>query len=72
MSGWPRVARAACRSVQITAAPFVVQYVLMASFVWIMGLSVRVPRGQRLPLLFRALLLFVFTWSTTEGSPRSS
>jgi drug/metabolite transporter (DMT)-like permease len=47
---------------QITAARFVVQCVLMAPFVWAMRLSLRVPREQRLSLVFRAVLLFVSTF----------
>lgn len=47
---------------QITAARFIVQCVLMAPFVWIMGLSLRVARRQWLALLFRAGLLFVSTF----------
>jgi drug/metabolite transporter (DMT)-like permease len=47
---------------QITAARFVVQCVLMAPFVWAMGLTVRVPREQWPALLFRAVLLFVSTF----------
>ena len=47
---------------QITAARFIVQCALMAPFVWIMGLSLRVARGQWLALLARAALLFVATF----------
>ncbi|MFA8385901.1 MAG: DMT family transporter [Pelagibaca sp.] len=47
---------------QITAARFVVQCVLMAPFVWLMGLSLSVPRAQWAALLFRAALLFVSTF----------
>ena len=47
---------------QITAARFVVQCVLMAPFVWIMGLSMRVAKGQWLALLFRAMLLLGSTF----------
>ena len=47
---------------QITTARFVVQCVLMAPFVWMMGLPFRVPREQWFALLFRALLLFVSTF----------
>ncbi len=47
---------------QITAARFVVQCALMAPFVWIMGLSLRVARGQWLALLFRAALLLGSTF----------
>lgn len=47
---------------QITAARFVVQCILMAPFIWVMGLSLRVARGQRLALLFRAILLLVATF----------
>src|SRR6056297_1989930 len=47
---------------QITAARFIVQCVLMAPFVWMMGLSWRVARRQWIPLLLRAFLLFVSTF----------
>ena len=47
---------------QITAARFVVQCVLMAPFVLVMGLSMRVAKGQWLALLFRAVLLLVSTF----------
>jgi drug/metabolite transporter (DMT)-like permease len=47
---------------QITTARFIVQCALMAPFVWIMGLSLRVARGQWLALLARAALLFVATF----------
>ena len=47
---------------QITTARFVVQCALMAPFIWFMGLSLRVARGQWLALLFRAVLLFVATF----------
>jgi drug/metabolite transporter (DMT)-like permease len=47
---------------QITAARFIVQCALMAPFVWIMGLSLRIARGQWLALLARAALLFVATF----------
>lgn len=47
---------------QITAARFVVQCVLMAPVVWLMGLSVRVAPRHWLPLVARALLLFVSTF----------
>ncbi len=47
---------------QITTARFVVQCVLMAPFVWIMGLSLRVPRAQWLALFFRAVFLLVSTF----------
>ncbi len=47
---------------QITAARFIVQCVLMAPFVWMMGLSLQVERRQWFPLLFRAILLFVSTF----------
>ena len=41
---------------QITAARFIVQCVLMAPFVWMMGLSLRVARGQWLAQrVFRVL-----------------
>jgi drug/metabolite transporter (DMT)-like permease len=47
---------------QITAARFVVQCALMAPFIWVMGLSLRVARGQWWALLFRAALLLVATF----------
>lgn len=47
---------------QITATRFIVQCVLMAPVVWIMGLSLHVARGQWLALVFRAVLLFVSTF----------
>ncbi|WP_093033736.1 DMT family transporter [Ruegeria marina] len=47
---------------QITAARFVVQCALMAPFVWLMGLSLRVARAQWPALLFRAMLLLVSTF----------
>jgi drug/metabolite transporter (DMT)-like permease len=47
---------------QITAARFVGQCALMAPFVWIMGLSLRVARAQWPALVFRAVLLLVSTF----------
>jgi drug/metabolite transporter (DMT)-like permease len=47
---------------QITTARFLVQCVLMAPFVRVMRLSLRVPREQWLALMFRAVLLFVSTF----------
>lgn len=47
---------------QITAARFVVQCVLMAPFVWLMGLSLRVASGQWLAVTLRAALLLVATF----------
>ncbi len=47
---------------QITAARFVVQCTLMAPFVWIMGLSLRVARGDLMVLVFRSLLLLFATF----------
>ena len=47
---------------QITAARFIVQCALMAPFIRIMGLSMRVARGQWLPLISRALLLLCATF----------
>jgi drug/metabolite transporter (DMT)-like permease len=47
---------------QITAARFVVQSALMAPVVAIMGLSLRVARGQWLALSFRAVFLLVATF----------
>lgn len=47
---------------QITAARFVVQCVLMAPFLLIMGLSLRVARGHWLALVSRALLLLFATF----------
>ena len=47
---------------QITAARFLVQCVLMAPFLWVMGLSIKVARGQWLALVARALLLLFATF----------
>lgn len=47
---------------QITAARFIVQCILMAPFVWMMGLSLRVAQGHWLALLFRAMLLLGSTF----------
>jgi len=47
---------------QITAARFLVQCGLMAPFVWILGLSLRVAREQWLALAFRAVLLVASTF----------
>ena len=47
---------------QITAARFIVQCVLMAPFIWVMGLSLRVARGRWLALMLRALFLLVATF----------
>ena len=47
---------------QITAARFIVQCALMAPVVLIMGLSLRVARGQWLALIFRAALLLGSTF----------
>lgn len=47
---------------QITTARFLVQCVLMAPFVRVMRLSLRVPREQWLALMFRAVLLLVSTF----------
>ena len=47
---------------QITAARFVVQCALMAPFIWSLGLSLHVPRGQWSPLILRALLLLIATF----------
>ena len=47
---------------QITAARFIVQCLLMAPFVWVMGLSLTVPRQQWLALTVRSLLLFTSTF----------
>ncbi len=47
---------------QITAARFIVQCALMAPFVWIMGLSLRVARAQWLALVFRSALLLIATF----------
>ncbi len=47
---------------QITAARFVGQCALMAPFVWLMGLTLRVARGQWLALVMRALFLLVSTF----------
>ncbi|WP_254452977.1 DMT family transporter [Ruegeria atlantica] len=47
---------------QITAARFIVQCALMAPFIWIMGLSLRVARSELLVLIFRSLLLLFATF----------
>ena len=47
---------------QITAARFIIQCLLMAPVVWIMGLSLRVPPGKWPALTLRALLLFTSTF----------
>jgi len=47
---------------QITAARFVVQCLLMAPVVWMMGLTLRVARGQLLALVLRAVFLLVSTF----------
>lgn len=47
---------------QITAARFVVQCVLMAPIIGIMGLPLRVARGQWSPLILRASLLLFATF----------
>ena len=47
---------------QITAARFILQCVLVAPFIWAMGVSLRVPKGHFLALVARALLLLVATF----------
>ena len=47
---------------QITAARFALQCALMAPFILSLGLSLRVPRAQWLPLILRALLLLFATF----------
>lgn len=47
---------------QITGARFIVQCLLMAPVVWVMGLSLKVPHRKWLPLTVRALLLFASTF----------
>lgn len=47
---------------QITAARFVVQCILMAPFILAMDVPVRVPKGQMLTLIARALLLLFATF----------
>jgi drug/metabolite transporter (DMT)-like permease len=47
---------------QITAARFVVQCALMAPFIWIMGLTLRVARSQLVALAIRSLLLLFATF----------
>jgi drug/metabolite transporter (DMT)-like permease len=47
---------------QITAARFIVQCVLMAPFIWLMGVSLRVPKGQLMTLIARAALLVFATF----------
>lgn len=47
---------------QITAIRFVIQCILMAPFIWAMGLSLHVPPGQLMALTARALLLLAATF----------
>lgn len=47
---------------QVTAARFIVQCALMAPLLWVMGLSLRVPRRQWVALVLRAVFLFVSTF----------
>jgi drug/metabolite transporter (DMT)-like permease len=47
---------------QIAAVRFIVQCVIMAPFIWIMGLSLRVARRQWLALVSRATLLLFATF----------
>ena len=47
---------------QITTVRFIVQCVLMAPFIWIMGLSLRVAKAQWLALSCRAVFLLVATF----------
>ena len=47
---------------QITAARFVVQCALMAPVIWVMRLSLHVPRTQLAPLIARAVSLMVATF----------
>lgn len=47
---------------QVTAARFIVQGLLMAPVLWLMGLSFGVPRGLWVPLVARAVLLMVSTF----------
>lgn len=47
---------------QITAARFVVQTALMAPFLWIMGLTLHVPRDRWLALVLRAMFLLSATF----------
>lgn len=47
---------------QITAARFFVQCALMAPVIWVMGLSLHVPKAQWLALISRALLLLFATF----------
>jgi len=47
---------------QITAARFIIQCALMAPFFWVMGVSPRVPQGQLITLVARALLLLFATF----------
>ena len=48
---------------QIAAVRYIVQCVIMAPFIWIMGLSLRVARRQWLALVSRATLLLFATFS---------
>lgn len=47
---------------QVTAARFIVQCALMAPLVWMMGLTLKVMRGQWLALVLRAAFLLVSTF----------
>ncbi len=47
---------------QITAARFVLQCVLMAPFLWLMGVSLQVPQGHLITLAARAVCLLVATF----------
>ena len=47
---------------QITTARFLGQCVLMAPFIWVLNLSLRIPRGLWLALCFRAVFLLVATF----------
>ena len=47
---------------QITAARFIVQCVLMAPFLWAMGVSMRVPHNQFMALVARAMSLLFATF----------
>ncbi|MEM8978114.1 MAG: DMT family transporter [Pseudomonadota bacterium] len=47
---------------QITTARFVLQCILMAPVIWAMGLSLRIPQGQLMALIARAMLLLFATF----------
>lgn len=57
-----KLASASVPTGQITAARFVFQCLLMAPFIWVMGLSLRVPQAQWMTMVARAVLLLFATF----------